>query len=383
MVFKSIVVTADRLGRGKALPWHNSGRCLCLQLTREEAQLDFSRPAVELHNLVRGFAGWPGTLASLLLKHIDSGTGPKRSSWHTGNTCIFPLCCCMRGLYDSGACSCFASYKNGHQLSLRDRSRLWSLKSLSIEETQGKNLPGSIQVKAEGTSPVREKLNTFVVWDLTVQLNKTWYLQEQKGGSVNASTWLREWVLRGLHLTQAPHHRPDFVELLTMLVCVIEERKRKTMQAMKINPHIYWGKGATLVPGNVNLNVWCILESSTRYQSIFTSFVSGDTEQVEVKVVRTRTLDSDVGLYQSLQSSETSHAKELSNKSEGERQGWLVVWDAETGDMLVPCQGGRSVLRVCVVQPPTKKAIAARDFRNGLHGKNVYSLQSNDSPVSW
>jgi hypothetical protein len=51
--------------------------------------------------------------------------------------------------------------------------------------------------------------------------------------------------------------------------------------------------------------------------------------------------------------------------------------------MLVPCQAGGSVLRVCMVQPPTKKAIDASAFRNGLRGKEVFTssqtLHSQDS----
>ncbi|KXZ47585.1 hypothetical protein GPECTOR_34g744 [Gonium pectorale] len=42
-----------------------------------------------------------------------------------------------------------------------------------------------------------------------------------------------------------------------------------------------------------------------------------------------------------------------------------------SGDaLLVPCAGG-SVLEVTQVQPPTKKAMPARDFRNGLRGKTL------------
>lgn len=105
-----------------------------------------------------------------------------------------------------------------------------------------------------------------------------------------------------------------------------------------------------------------------------TSFSSGSTENVEVKIVRTQALDSDTALNQGLQSltGAASADESSSEKGKAEQQGGLpVAWVPDTGDMLVPCQGGKSVLRVCVVQPPTKKAIAARDFRNGLRGKEV------------
>eukprot|EP00983_Pelagomonas_calceolata_P084073 1156289-Pelagomonas_calceolata.AAC.6 len=89
---------------------------------------------------------------------------------------------------------------------------------------------------------------------------------------------------------------------------------------------------------------------------------------MSIKVVRTRALDSDIGLYKHLQSEAGPHS---ASEPVSGQQGMPVMWDPDTGDMLVPCQGVGSVLRVCVVQPPTKKAIAARDFRNGLRQKEV------------
>eukprot|EP00983_Pelagomonas_calceolata_P084072 1156289-Pelagomonas_calceolata.AAC.5 len=61
--------------------------CMSMQLTREEAHLDFSRPALSLHNTVRGFAGWPGTSASFVLRDKNTGerailpTGEKGGSF--------------------------------------------------------------------------------------------------------------------------------------------------------------------------------------------------------------------------------------------------------------------------------------------------------------
>ncbi|KAF5829208.1 S-locus protein 8 [Dunaliella salina] len=95
---------------------------------------------------------------------------------------------------------------------------------------------------------------------------------------------------------------------------------------------------------------------------------TGSLEPTEIKIVRTRALDSDTGLYKHLQSE--AGPNRVSEPAPGQ-QGMHVQWDPNTGDMLLPCQGGESVLRVFVVQPPTKKAIAARDFRNGLRQKEV------------
>ena len=95
---------------------------------------------------------------------------------------------------------------------------------------------------------------------------------------------------------------------------------------------------------------------------------AGTESRTEVKLVATRALASDAELYQSLTSSSSS--------SRGSRDSSTAVplpvaWAPDSGDMLVPCQGGTSVLRVVTVQPPTKKAISARDFRNGLRGCEV------------
>ena len=44
------------------------------QLTKEEGALDFaSHTAIQLHNKVRAFAGWPGTSARFALKDKETG----------------------------------------------------------------------------------------------------------------------------------------------------------------------------------------------------------------------------------------------------------------------------------------------------------------------
>lgn len=47
-----------------------------------------------------------------------------------------------------------------------------------------------------------------------------------------------------------------------------------------------------------------------------------------------------------------------------------VAW-APGGRMLVPCGGG-GALEVLQLQQPAKKAVAARDFQNGLKGRHVF-----------
>jgi len=99
---------------------------------------------------------------------------------------------------------------------------------------------------------------------------------------------------------------------------------------------------------------------------------AGTREDIEVKVVRTQALDTDSGLYQSLMSERGLPVpRESPDSLKGD--GLPVLWAPDTGDMLVPCQGGASVLRVSMVQPPTKKAIKACDFRNGLRWKEVWT----------
>jgi methionyl-tRNA formyltransferase len=47
---------------------------LPVQLTKEEAQLDFQQSARVLHNKVRAFAGWPGTFAALTVTTTSSSS---------------------------------------------------------------------------------------------------------------------------------------------------------------------------------------------------------------------------------------------------------------------------------------------------------------------
>jgi methionyl-tRNA formyltransferase len=47
---------------------------LPLQLTKEEAQLDFQQSAPVLHNKLRAFAGWPGTFAALTVTSSSSSS---------------------------------------------------------------------------------------------------------------------------------------------------------------------------------------------------------------------------------------------------------------------------------------------------------------------
>jgi methionyl-tRNA formyltransferase len=81
------------------------------------------------------------------------------------------------------------------------------------------------------------------------------------------------------------------------------------------------------------------------------------SEMLDVRIVRTHAVSQlDVEMYGSLRLS-----------APGVEVGWATDG---TGDMLVPCGGG-GVLRVTTVQPPTKKAMAARDFKNGLKQKRL------------
>lgn len=103
---------------------------------------------------------------------------------------------------------------------------------------------------------------------------------------------------------------------------------------------------------------------------------TGATEAVEIKVVRTSAAPADVALYHSLHPGAAAAGSSTAGSAAGEgvagAQQMPVGWAPDTGDLLLPCSGGSSVLRVVQVQPPTKKAIATRDFRNGLRGKGVF-----------
>ncbi|GLC48684.1 hypothetical protein PLESTB_000125500 [Pleodorina starrii] len=82
---------------------------------------------------------------------------------------------------------------------------------------------------------------------------------------------------------------------------------------------------------------------------------SGATEAVDVKIVKTRAPGGGGG---------GGGAAAVASAVSG-------VEVSFSGDaMLVPCAGG-TVLEVLQVQPPTKKSMAAKDFRNGLRGKRL------------
>ncbi|KAI8471050.1 MAG: methionyl-tRNA formyltransferase [Monoraphidium minutum] len=74
-------------------------------------------------------------------------------------------------------------------------------------------------------------------------------------------------------------------------------------------------------------------------------------ERLQIKILTTRVAD----------------ASELPPGAAAARR---VAW-APPGRMLVPCGGG-GALEVLALQQPAKKAVAARDFANGLKGRQVY-----------
>lgn len=217
--------------------------------------LDFSRPALRLHNTVRGLAGWPGTSASLVLWNEAAGAGHGR--------CV-----------------------HAHVLA-------WAEEPLV--------LCGNGKRRGRGCCPVRRTLTRHA------RAMGAQFVACQETGAP---------LLRALCLC-----------------------------------------------GGIGLRHWRRLLTCIRACAC-----AGGKEAVEVKVVRTRCLPEDQGLYQSLCSAGSSSG------------GAPVAW-APDGDMLVPCEGGRSVLRVTALQPPTKKAMPARDFRNGLRGKQVLVAQAA-APVS-
>ncbi len=59
------------------------------KIGREEAALDFSRPAQALHDQVRAFAGWPGTSATFAVQAPDaeaSGAGSSSGNGSSGSS---------------------------------------------------------------------------------------------------------------------------------------------------------------------------------------------------------------------------------------------------------------------------------------------------------
>lgn len=75
---------------------------------------------------------------------------------------------------------------------------------------------------------------------------------------------------------------------------------------------------------------------------------------MEIKIIKTKVASEQLG----------SSCSPASSSGPSE-----VSW-AEDGSMLVPCKSG-GVLQVLTVQPPTKKAISTKDFKNGLRGKRL------------
>lgn len=52
---------------------------LVMQIAKEEAQLDFMQPATHLHNKIRAYAGWPGTVGTFVISSNDDiGTGQQQ-----------------------------------------------------------------------------------------------------------------------------------------------------------------------------------------------------------------------------------------------------------------------------------------------------------------
>ncbi|PNH11865.1 Methionyl-tRNA formyltransferase [Tetrabaena socialis] len=110
---------------------------------------------------------------------------------------------------------------------------------------------------------------------------------------------------------------------------------------------------------------------------------SGAQEPIEVKIVRTRAPGprGSPGASSPAPSGSAAPAPSSGEAAPGEAAAAAVADGAAaaagarevlfSGDaMLVPCAGG-TALEVLQVQPPTKKAMAARDFKNGLRGKRL------------
>ena len=86
---------------------------------------------------------------------------------------------------------------------------------------------------------------------------------------------------------------------------------------------------------------------------------AGKGDAIEVKVIRTRV----AAVLLELPSGSSTSCSSTSNEV-------TVHWGAD-GSMLIPCAGGSSWLQVLEVQPPTKKAMQVKDFRNGIRKKRL------------
>lgn len=92
------------------------------------------------------------------------------------------------------------------------------------------------------------------------------------------------------------------------------------------------------------------------------SYATGASEVIEVKILRTRL---------------PSQSRGGADSSAPGAAGAAIVFEGDA--MLVPCACG-GVLEVLQVQPPTKKAMAAKDWKNGLRGKRL-ALPAEQSQV--
>ncbi|EFJ45234.1 hypothetical protein VOLCADRAFT_106047 [Volvox carteri f. nagariensis] len=91
---------------------------------------------------------------------------------------------------------------------------------------------------------------------------------------------------------------------------------------------------------------------------------SGETEAVDIKIVKTRASPPAAA-------SEAAYSWSWPAPASGGAEGGSAAAVVFSGDsMLVPCAGG-TWLEVWQVQPPTKKVMSVKDFRNGLRGKRL------------
>ena len=61
----------DGTAAESAVPQDEEQATHASKVTKEEALLDFGQSALKVHNKVRAFAGWPGTVANLVVHHQD------------------------------------------------------------------------------------------------------------------------------------------------------------------------------------------------------------------------------------------------------------------------------------------------------------------------
>ncbi len=75
----------ERLCRGEAdfFPQDEAAATYCRRITREDAHLDFHRPAQELHDHIRAFQPWPGALLKVDGQSLKIGKTTHSSTPHT------------------------------------------------------------------------------------------------------------------------------------------------------------------------------------------------------------------------------------------------------------------------------------------------------------